>query len=73
MRRTHLRGHENILKRLLIHGGAFNLSLVLRKERGAGTPRGLQKRKRPSIGSWRPRHSLCVFFPGLTPRASINR
>ena len=40
MRRTHLRGHENILKRLLLHGGAFHLSLLLRKERGAGTPRG---------------------------------
>jgi len=31
MRRTHLRGHENILKRQLIHVGAFNLSLILRK------------------------------------------
>jgi hypothetical protein len=41
MRRTHLRGHENILKRLLIHVGAFNLSLMLRKTSGAGTPRGL--------------------------------
>jgi transposase len=29
MRRTHLRGHENILKRRLIHVGAFNLSLNL--------------------------------------------
>jgi transposase len=29
MRRTHLRGHENILKRRLIHVGAFNLSLIL--------------------------------------------
>ena len=29
MRRTHLRGHENILKRQLIHVGAFNLSLIL--------------------------------------------
>ncbi len=28
MRRTHLRGHENILKRQLIHVGAFNLSLI---------------------------------------------
>ena len=27
MRRTHLRGHRNILKRLLIHVAAFNLSL----------------------------------------------
>jgi transposase len=29
MRRTHLRGHENILKRRFIHIGAFNLSLIL--------------------------------------------
>ena len=41
MRRTHLRGHRNILKRLLLHVAAFNLSLVLRREAGAGTPRGL--------------------------------
>jgi transposase len=42
MRRTHLRGHENILKRLLIHSGAFNLGLLLRKLVGTGSPRGLQ-------------------------------
>jgi transposase len=39
MRRTHLRKHSNILKRQLIHVGAFNLSLILRKLLGAGTPR----------------------------------
>lgn len=39
MRRTHLRGHQNILKRQLIHVGAFNLSLILRQLMGAGTPR----------------------------------
>ncbi len=39
MRRTHLRHHKNILKRLLIHAGAFNLSLILRRTAGAGTPR----------------------------------
>jgi transposase len=44
MRRTHLRGHRNILKRLLLHVAAFNLSLVLRREAGAGTPRGLPDR-----------------------------
>ena len=52
MRRTHLRGHENILKRLLIHSGAFNLSLVLRKERGAGTPRGLAGVKKALDWLW---------------------
>jgi transposase len=42
MRRTHLRGHENILKRLLIHAAGFNLGLVLRQIMGIGTARGLQ-------------------------------
>jgi transposase len=44
MRRTHLRGHTNILKRLLIHAGGFNLGLVMRQVFGVGTPRGLQGR-----------------------------
>jgi transposase len=44
MRRTHLRRHDNIIKRLLIHAGAFNLGLVMRKLSGYGTPRGLQGR-----------------------------
>ena len=41
MRRTHLRGHENIRKRLLLHTAAFNLGLIMRKLTGCGTPRGL--------------------------------
>jgi transposase len=44
LRRCHLRGRENILKRQLIHVGAFNLSLILRKILGAGTPRELKNR-----------------------------
>jgi transposase len=44
MRRTHLRFHDNIIKRLLIHAGAFNLSLIMRKISGRGTPRGFQGR-----------------------------
>jgi transposase len=42
MRRVHLRGHDNILKRLLIHLCGFNLALVMRKHTGKGTPRGWQ-------------------------------
>jgi transposase len=42
MRRVHLRGRNNILKRVLIHVGGFNLSLVMRQLLGRGTPRGLQ-------------------------------
>jgi transposase len=41
MRRTHLRGRENILKRLLIQAVGFNLALMLRKSYGMGKPRGL--------------------------------
>jgi hypothetical protein len=37
-----LHGRTNILKRLLIHVGAFNISLLLRKTLGAGTPRELK-------------------------------
>ncbi len=44
MRRTHLRGHANILKRLLVHSGGFNLGLLMRTLIGVGTPRGLQGR-----------------------------
>lgn len=44
MRRVFLRGRENILKRQLIHVGAFNLSLIFRQTLGAGTPRQLRNR-----------------------------
>lgn len=44
MRRVHLRGHPNILKRLLIHAGGLNLGLLMRVVWGWGTPRGLQGR-----------------------------
>src|ERR1022692_2842792 len=44
LRRCYLRGRENILKRQLVHVGAFNLSLILRKLLGAGTPRELKNR-----------------------------
>jgi transposase len=44
MRRTHLRGHANILKRLFVHIGGFNLGLLMRTLVGVGTPRGLQGR-----------------------------
>lgn len=44
LRRTHLRGHPNILKRVLIHVAGFNLGLVMRQVCGVGTPRSLQGR-----------------------------
>jgi hypothetical protein len=62
MRRCHLRGRGNILKRLLAHVSAFNLSLVMHKPFGAGTPRELKNRTtrlvirivRLLIGKYRP-------------------
>jgi transposase len=67
MRRTHLRGHTNILKRLLIHAGGFNLGLVMRHVIGIGTPRGLQGRVAALVDTlmaligvaWRRSLSLC--------------
>jgi len=44
MREAHLRGRANILKRYLVHVAGFNLSLIMRRIFGAGTPRGLQGR-----------------------------
>ena len=46
MRRVHPRGRANILKRLVVHSGAANLGLLMRKLFGKGTPRGLQGRTR---------------------------
>jgi hypothetical protein len=42
MWRVYLRGRENVYKRVLIHLGGFNLSLVMRQWLGKGTPRGWQ-------------------------------
>ena len=44
MRRTHLRYHDNILERLLIHVAGVNLSLLMRTLVGVGKPRCLQGR-----------------------------
>jgi len=42
MRRTHLRGHAKILKRLIVHAAGFNLALLMRALIGMGKPRTLQ-------------------------------
>ena len=71
MRRTHLRGHQNILKRLLIHAGGFNLGLLIRATLGVGTPRGLQGRLARVLAVLLvflgiPRRTLAAI--GLSPR-----
>ena len=42
LRRVHVRGQEELRKRMLVHTAAFNLGLLMRKRCGFGTPRGLQ-------------------------------
>ena len=44
LRRAHVRGYVNVLKRLLVHASAFNLGLWMRTLFGVGTPRALQGR-----------------------------
>ena len=46
LRRVHLRGHANVLKRLLVHVCGSNLGLLMRELTGVGTPRSLQGRAR---------------------------
>lgn len=41
MRRLHLRGRDNIAKRLLIHAAGFNLALMMRQSYGLRQPRSL--------------------------------
>jgi transposase len=42
MRRTHLRTHAKILKRLLVHSAGCNLALLMRTLFGVGKPKALQ-------------------------------
>lgn len=67
MRRVYLRGRENILKRVLIHVGGLNLSLVMRQRFGKGTPRGLQGFSAESLLMW-----LRVWIAVLARIANIN-
>jgi transposase len=41
MRRLHLRGRDNVAKRVLIHAAAFNVALMMRVAYGLRKPRGL--------------------------------
>ena len=44
LRRVHLRGHSNVLKRLLVHVCGANLGLLMREQTDVRTPRSLQGR-----------------------------
>jgi transposase len=69
MRRTHLRGRENILKRQLIHVCAFNLSLIFRLTLGAGTPRELRNRQAGLLSAFKWLQVGLTAFGRLTGRS----
>lgn len=71
MRRVHLRGRENILKRLVVHSGAANLGLLMRKLFGKGTPRGLQGRPRAFL-SLQSVSKRLLFGTAVSPRKITN-
>ncbi len=51
MRRTYLRGHGNIMKRLLLHVAGFNLGILMRAVIGYGTPRQYAEASRAAISA----------------------
>jgi len=61
-RRARLRGRDNITKRYLVHVAGFNLSLVLRKLLGFGTPRGYAGAQK---GLFAARFVLFVLLAGI--------
>ena len=75
MRRVHLRGHPNILKRLLVHGAGYNLALAMRNLCGAGVPRAWADLARAVKRSIRSvfRHLGRFIQPGIVVRRGRSR
>jgi len=73
MRRTHLRGHPKILKRLLVHVAGFNLGLVMRAMFAIGKPRGLQDLSaRVFYALLHMIHGLCLAWRRLWHRLTTS-
>lgn len=79
MRRMHVRGRENVTKKVMMQAAAFNLSLAMRQELKVGTPRGLQGRK-PGIsgfvlatigGLWRLRERIRILWAEIALQSSL--
>jgi transposase len=62
MRRTWLRGRENVQKRYLVHVAGYNLGLVMRALLGAGTPRQLAARSARLLYLLDPERGLLVIL-----------
>jgi transposase len=72
MRRTHLRRHENILKRLIVHAAGFNLGLLMRALIGIGKPRRLQDFPGLLLSLILWLWTLLQTLPGLTRRPAFQ-
>jgi transposase len=59
MRRVYLRGHTNILKRVLLHTAALNLGLLMRTLCGVGTPRSPRGAWLRFVAAW----GALIWFP----------
>ncbi len=64
LRRLHVRGKENVQKRLLLQAAACNLALLLRKMVGVGTPRAMQD----AVA-----HLLLVFLQRISAMDVVNK
>ena len=78
MRRLHLRGLTNVLKRAYVHASACNLGLLMRTGVGIGTPRSLQGRSVPAGNALVGQHGgicrlLVVLYFKILARWQQNR
>jgi transposase len=71
MRRLYLKGRENVLKRLLVHGAGFNLGLVMRQMLGVGKPRQMQDLARCFSAIWAAIRAFPAFGTGLDALRNI--
>ena len=64
MRRTWLRGRDNVQKRYLIHIAGYNLGLIMRLLTGSGTPRRWAGSNVAAFWLWMPvdnaHHAICL-------------
>src|SRR6202142_26036 len=69
LRRLHVRGRDNVAKRVLLQAAAFNLALILRTITRAGTPKGLADLKRSVL--WTLLRVLGALAALLTPVSGL--
>jgi transposase len=75
MRRTHLRRHSNILKRLLVHVAGFNLGVLMRNLIGTATPREYADQLGRMLSAFARLFELLGVYlsPGTTPQPNWRR